>query len=201
MYIPAELKPWLGAGAILVSSYAFLPYIWSAYKKRVQPHVFSWVIWGMTTTIVFFAALEAGGGIGVWAMCYSGAMAWLIALIAFIRRGDTEITRLDWSFFGAAFLSLPLWYFTDDPLWAVIVLTAVDLLGCGPTIRKVHAAPHGESIQFFALGVLNYILVIAALEAYNLATMLFPISIMCACTAVVAIAIIRRRQVPAPNNI
>ncbi len=57
-------KELLGAAAIALTLYAFLPYIRSILQGRTRPHVFSWVIWGSTTFVVFLAQLADKGGAG-----------------------------------------------------------------------------------------------------------------------------------------
>ena len=39
--------------AIALTLYAFIPYIRSIRYGEVKPHLFSWVIWGTTTFVVF----------------------------------------------------------------------------------------------------------------------------------------------------
>ena len=141
-------KELLSAAAIALTLAAFYPYIRDILRGSIKPHVFSWVIWGITTVVVFLAQLQAKGGAGAWAIGVSGSITCFIALLAYIKRADVAITRMDWVFFMLALLSLPLWYVTADPLWAVILLTLLDLLGFGPSFRKAHAAPHSESLFF-----------------------------------------------------
>ena len=133
-------KSLIGAVGIALTLFAFYPYIRSIVRGTARPHVFSWVIWGITTFVVFLAQLQAGGGIGAWVTGVSGTITLGVALLAWLRRADVNITRTDWVYFVLALLSIPLWYATSDPLWAVVVLTTVDLLGFGPTLRKLHAA-------------------------------------------------------------
>jgi predicted small integral membrane protein len=52
--------------AVVLTFVAFVPYIRSILAGRTKPHVFSWVIWGITTMIVFFAQLEVKSGMGAW---------------------------------------------------------------------------------------------------------------------------------------
>jgi hypothetical protein len=96
-------------------------------------------------------------------------------------------------FFVSALSSLPLWYLTSDPLWAVVILTTVDVLGFGPTIRKAHRFPHSESVLFFALFAARNLLVIMALESYSVTTVLFPAAIAAACMLLMAMLTYRRR--------
>ncbi len=167
--------------AITLTFVAFVPYIRSILAGVTKPHVFSWIIWGITTVIVFFAQLEAKGGMGAWPIGVSGAITTFIAVLAFIKRSDISITRIDWLFFLAALASLPIWYFMSDPLWAVVLLTIVDLLGFGPTIRKAYDFPHDENMTFFSLFMARSAFAILALEYYSVTTVLFPLSVFSAC--------------------
>lgn len=185
----------LSAIAIAITFAAFLPYIRAILAGTTKPHVFSWIIWGMTTFVVFLAQLRAEGGIGAWPIGVSGIITIFIALLAYLRRADVSITKLDWLFFVLALSSLPFWYLTADPLWAVVILTTVDLLGFGPTVKKVYFQPWSESLLFFALFAIRNILVIMALESYSLTTLLFPAVIAVACLLLIMLAIFRRQRV------
>jgi hypothetical protein len=188
-------KEFFSAAAIALTLAAFYPYIRDILRGSVRPHVFSWVIWALTTGVVFCAQLQEQGGAGAWAIGVSAAITTFIAGLAFAKRADISISRLDWLFFACALLSLPLWYFTADPLGAVVLLTAVDLLGFGPTLRKAWQQPHAESPQFFALFLLRNVLVVLALERYVLTTWLFPVAVALACALVIAFILLRRRHV------
>jgi len=186
-------KSIFSAAAVILTLYAFIPYIIAIHKAEVRPHMFSWIIWGISTIIVFFAQLSAKGGIGAWPIGVSGCLTLVVAYISFIKRADVQLRPIDSIFFILALSSLPLWFITTDPLTAVLVLTLVDLLGFGPTFRKVIHAPYSESIGFFAIFTLRNILVILALEHYVLATVLFPATIATTTTILIALIFIRRR--------
>lgn len=160
--------------AITLAIAGFVPYIALILRGKVKPHVFSWVIWGITTTIVFFAQLEAEGGVGAWPIGLSGFVTILIAILAYLKRGDATITKLDWVFLVLALASLPLWYVTNDPLWAVLILTTIDMIGFGPTFRKAYHRPFEDSRVFFIIMILRNVCSVVALEAYSVTTVLFP---------------------------
>lgn len=186
----------LSAVAIALTLVAFYPYVRGIAAGRVKPHVFSWVTWGATTLVVFLAQIEAHGGVGAWPIGVSGAITTGIAVLAYLKRADVAVTRTDWLFFVTALSALPLWYFTADPLWAVAVLTTVDLLGFGPTVRKAYADPHAESLTFFALFMVRNLIVVAALESRSLTTVLFPAAVAAACALLMALIVYRRRACP-----
>ena len=188
-------KEIFSAIAIAITFIAFFPYVRSIFKGDTKPHVFSWVIWGSTTFVVFLAQLEAGAGIGAWPIGISGGITIFVAIIAYLKRADISITKTDWLFFLSAMSSLPLWYLTSDPLWAVIILTTVDVLGFGPTIRKNYSDPFSESLLFFALFMVRNCFVIVALETYSVTTVLFPAVVAAACALLITMLVLRRRVV------
>lgn len=188
-------KEYLSIIAIAITFVAFVPYMKGIVSGVVKPHVFSWVIWGSTTFVVFLAQMEGKGGVGAWPIGVSGLITILIAILAYIKRADISVTHVDWLFFGAAMSSLPLWYLTSDPLWAVVVLTTVDLLGFGPTIRKTYHMPHSESLLFIGLFAARNMLVIGALEVYSVTTVLFPAAVGSACMLLMLMMLYRRRLV------
>ncbi len=195
--IDTSIKLIFSGLAIGLTFVAFVPYICSILKGQTRPHVFSWFIWGITTVIVFFAQLEAEGGIGAWPIGISGVITVGVAVLAFTKRADISITRTDWLFFSAALGSLPFWYLTSDPLWTVVVLTIVDMLGFGPTIRKAYRFPHQESQLFFLSFMLRGCFAILALESYSVTTVLFPLCIALACLLLLIIVAWRRKTMPA----
>lgn len=188
------MKSLLSGLAIAITLFAFIPYLRAIVSGHARPHVFSWIIWGSTTLIVFFAQLQDGAGIGAWPIGVSGVMTLVVAMLAYQYRADYNITRTDRIFMCLAMLSLPLWYLTANPMWAVILLTFVDLLGFGPTFRKAFYLPYQENIGFFSLFALRNLLVLLALEHYSLATILFPAATGLACVLLILLIVMRRKQ-------
>ena len=187
-------KTWLSIIATVISMLALLPYIASTLRGRIRPHVMSWTIWGITTSIVFFAQREGGAGVGAWPIGFSAAVAFFIAAIAYTKRSDIRIASTDWLFFLAALAAIPLWWVTNSPLSAVLLVTAIDVLGFGPTLRKSYAQPYSESLLFFYLIVLRNVLVLFALESYSATTTLFPLAIGSMALVVITVVTWRRRQ-------
>lgn len=190
-------KESLSAIAIALTLFAFLPYIRSIQTGKTRPHVFSWIIWGSVTFVVFLAQLADHGGAGAWPIGVSGLITIYVAFLAYSKKSDSSITHSDWLFLIAAMTSLPLWYFTSDPLSAVVILTTVDLAGFGPTFRKAYAFPFEEKLLFFALIALRNAIAILALQNYSATTVLFPGLTGFACVLFIFMVVYRRRRLPA----
>jgi len=186
-------KELLSSIAIALTIIAFLPYIRSILQGRTKPHVFSWVIWGCTTFVVFLAQLADQGGAGAWPIGVSGVITVLVALLAYRKKSDSSITKSDWVFFVLAITSLPLWYVTSDPLWAVVILTTVDVIGFGPTFRKAYSNPLEEQLLFFVLMAARNFIAILALENYSITTVLFPAAIGIMCLIFIVTVVYKRR--------
>ncbi|MEE9397140.1 MAG: hypothetical protein V3V31_09035 [Methylococcales bacterium] len=185
-------KEFLSAVAIALTLIAFFPYIRSILKGKTKPHVFSWIIWGSTTFVVFLAQLADKGGAGAWPIGVSGVITLYVAFLAYINKSDSTITGTDWLFFVSAMTSFPLWYLTSDPLWAVVILTAIDVIGFGPTIRKAYICPFEEQLTFFVIMVVRNIVSMLALEHYSLTTVLFPAVTAMACLMFILMVMFRR---------
>ena len=181
------------ASAFILTFVLFIPYIRGIRQHTVVPHVFSWAVWALGTFVVFLAQLAGGAGMGAWPIGLSACITGYIAWLAFAARTRLTITAADWRLFALAIMALPAWFFSSDPLWAVVFLTLADLLGFGPTLRKSYARPFEEHAGFFLLGALRNTLVIVALEVYSWTTALFPAAVGLACLAVGLFIVIRRR--------
>lgn len=186
-------KELLSVLAIAITFYAFLPYIRSIRRGTTRPHVFSWIIWGSTTFVVFLAQLADKGGAGAWPIGVSGIITIYVAYLAYTKNADTDITRIDWIFFITALVSLPVWYITSDPVWSVIILTLVDAAGFVPTFRKAYSNPFEEHLTFYNLMGLRNLLVIVALVNYSITTVLFP-AVMAILTFVFVCMVLLRRK-------
>lgn len=185
-------KEILSSVAIILTFIAFIPYIRSIQKGITKPHIFSWVIWASVTFIVFLAQLSDKGGAGAWPIGVSGIITLYVAILAYHKESDTMITRKDWMVFSVAMSALPFWYFTANPVWAVIILTTVDLIGFAPTFRKAYHYPNEEQLLFFVLMACRNLIAIIALEHYSITTVLFPAATGLACILLIKLVLIRR---------
>ena len=186
-------KEFFSLAAIGLTIYAFFPYIRSILQGKTKPHVFSWIIWGSTTFIVFLAQLADKGGAGAWPIGISGIITFYVAILAYLKKSDSSITKSDWLFFILAMTSLPFWYLSSNPLWAVVILTSVDVIGFGPTIRKAYFQPFEEQLTFFILMATRNLFALLALEHFSVTTVLFPALTGLACLVFIVVVTYRRR--------
>lgn len=196
-------KSLLSLLAIALTLIGFYPYIRSILNGHTQPHVFSWVIWSLTTTLVFFGQLAAHAGVGAWPTGVAGVLSMGICILAYRKKGDLHISKIDWLFLGIALSTIPLWAITSDPLWTVVTLTAADIVGFLPTIRKSYHSPFNENMTMYALLFLSNIVAILALESISVTTVIFPMAMSVAIGIFIPLVMIRRYYPtphPGPTN-
>jgi hypothetical protein len=179
--------------AIAVSCGAFGHYIWQIARGALRPHAISWLTWGIATAAVFGAQLISGAGIGAWPTAVLAAGTFSVLGLTLWRCGFDRAAPIDWAFFVAALGGLALWFWTREPLAAVAIMTGIDVIGNGPTIRKAFRDPFADSPVFFVLMGVSNAVGLAALETYSVTTVLFPLVVGTACTLVGVLMLARRR--------
>jgi len=189
-----HIKQYLAAVAIILTFVGYLPYLLAILRNKAKPHAFSWFIWGITMSSVFVAQIYGGGGVGAASLGLSALIALGIAVISYLKKSDDTIAKMDWVFLCMALMAIPLWFFTANPLYAVMVLTIVDAIGYLPTLRKAYHKPFEENALVFFMMTISSIFALLALETYSLANMMFQVMIIIGNIIVISVLLIRRRS-------
>lgn len=176
---------------------AFYPYLRDALKRQTQPHQFTWLIWAITQGTATAALWVGGGGIGAIPLTISASLVTLIFFLS-LREGGENITKSDIIVLAAALITICIWWFLDNPLLSVLMVSAIDVVGYIPTFRKSFAHPWTETVLSWVLFTVAYIFAILALETYSLLTLSYLISISVANTALIIFLLIRRKSIPNP---
>lgn len=186
-------KDFIGYLSLALTIAAYAPYIYSTLKGHTKPHIFSWVLWG-TLMLIASAGQHAGhAGPGAWATALSGIFSVIIALLA-LRQGDKDITNKDIAVFIIALMGIPLWYVTQNPLSAILLMTVIDALCYIPTLRKSFHKPKEEMALHYIISNTKLIVSIAAMSVYSLTTVIYPAMIIVMNTALIALIFARRLQ-------
>jgi len=197
------LKDMLGLLSVFLSVVSYVPYVRSIFVANTKPHAFTWLVWGTVMAIAFVAQLSDRAGAGSWATGLSAAFCLGIGIIALFH-GEKHITRGDWIAFSVTFLAIPLWIVTSDPLWSVLLVTAIDAVAYYPTFRKSYAKPDEELAFKYVLTVIRYLLSLLALEHYTVVTSVYQLVSIVMEAGVVVMLLWRRamlkKAVPDPNQ-
>ena len=189
-----EYKIALGIFAIIIGFLSYIPYILGIVRREVKPHVFSWFVWGCIAATAFFAQFVGGGGSGSWVTGIGALVNFVIFAVAF-SRGEHDIRILDWIGFCGAIGGLLMWKLTNNPISAIILVSSADALGFLPTIRKAIHKPDEENASMYFLSAVKWAVALFALQAFTVATWLYPASLIFTNGSAFAIIVLRRRAV------
>ena len=190
-----NIKEAFGYLAVLAAIISYASYIIGIIRKKAKPHLFSWLIWGMITSITFSAQYSDEAGPGAWSTGLSSICLLGIALLA-IWYGEDERTRSDWIAFLSTTFAIPLWCITNDPLWSILLVTLIDIVAYFPTLRKSYVKPHEEIMIKYIFTVLKYAASIVSINKYSLVTVLYPAISLFMDLLMVCLLILRRKALP-----
>jgi len=188
-----NLKLITGVSAIALTFVAYVPYFTDMLKGKTKPHTFSWLIWGIVTGIIFALQMSAGAGFGSL-VTLAVAIASISIFILSLKNGNNNIEKIDVVFLILALLAIPLWIIVKQPVTSIVLLSAIDMLGFAPTVRKSWNKPHSETLSFYVISTFRHSLSVIALEKYNVITVLFP-GIWVFANGLFALMLIARRKI------
>lgn len=189
-----EYKIYFEYLAILIQLISYSIYFVGIYNGKTKPHAFTWLVWGTLNIVGFSAVLASSGYNSVVAILVINALANLtISGIGFWQR-NVQYDKYDWLALFGGFLGIFLWWLTDNPLYAVILISISDMVALVPTFRKAYRLPFEENITSFAVGIPYYVLAIIALNTFSLTTLMYPVAIILLDSSLVALIHIRRKK-------
>lgn len=177
--------------AMTLVCYSF--YFRDIFANKTKPHAYSWLVWASLTAIAFFGQLSDNAGPGAWVTATTAVISFIIFGLA-IKKGEHNITVSDKLNLLGACVALLIWFFTNDPVFSIILITIIDFLGFVPTIRKSYHKPQEETLIHYVFAGLKFVLAIIALDNYTITTWLYPASLVAANLLFIPMLIIRRRQ-------
>lgn len=175
-----EGKIVLGVVGSLMILYAHGLYIISILKGKTKPNLITWSIWTIATTTVFFAQIMNNAGPGCWGLGVSVLTCSFITIITVLKKITSSIKKIDILLLLTSIFAIFLWWFTSDPLYSVIILTTIDVLGYIPTIRKTYYNPHQENISTYNISSLRHLLSLISLHQFSLVNVIFQIGMVTA---------------------
>ena len=178
------MKEIIVAVATILAIIGNIPYLKDVWKEKIQPHAYTWMVWSIVSAIVFFGQVAKGGGIAVIATGASEIFTIIIFILS-LKNGFKHVTKTDTIFLCIALLGLIPWLVTKDPTLSVIIAVSIDLIAFIPTLRKTWKNPKTELSLLYGMNVLRHLLTLITLDAYNIATSLHSVAMICTNTLMV----------------
>lgn len=173
-----------------------IPYDQDIFRHKTKPHRGSFFIWSMLGGIAFFTQLAKGA---TWSLFLPGAdtLATLSIFALSIRYGVGGLNKRDIVGLIIASLGLVIWYFTDQPLIALLIVIGVDAVGTALTLVKTWEEPHSETFLSWLLAALGGLFAVFAVGRLSFGLLVYPVYILLANGAVNMVVLMRRNKVPA----
>lgn len=185
--------------AIFVSIMRYGTYLYSIYKKETKPHFFTWFNFGLIVGIGTFTQFQLDGGYSIWVLGVVSFTCFFIAAISLFV-GEKNITKSDWFAFIAALTAIPVWQATDDPMLAILIIIAIDILTYYPTIRKSWLSPWDEPPKSYFWAGLRYFLALFAITEPSFQTLCYPFFLMASDWGFALYLLWRRRVLSKENK-
>lgn len=192
-----EYRAVISAVVIAMTFAGYIPYVWDIFRGKTKPHAFTWFTVSLTALVAYALQVLGGAGVGAWPML----VVFLICVVVFVLslwRGTRNITKLDTLFLCLSLIALYLWLVIEQPIWSILLITASEILGYIPTIRKSWAEPYSETLSLYQISTFRHGLVILALQKINILTAPYPAAWALTNLAIAVILMARRKQVPKP---
>jgi len=188
-------KEAIGLLSFVIALIATGQYFVFTIRGKIKPHVFTWLVWGLVMGISAAARTADNAGPGAWAAWAVSASCLSIGVLA-VFKGEKNITKSDIVAFVGALSAIPVWLVTNNPLMAVLIVTAIDLIGYYPTFRKSFHRPFEEATFNYFISNALHLLSLYANAHTSLTTTITPIAYFLANSCLVILILIRRRQLP-----
>jgi hypothetical protein len=189
-----EPKMFVSMCAIALTFIGYIPYIGDIYRKKTRPHLFSWVIWTVVTTLIGSLQWSAGAGPGALITFSLSIILAYVSVLAWTY-GTNDIERNDVICALLALAAIPIWLLMEQPVPSIILLCSIDAVAFLPTVRKSWREPYSETLSFYIITAVRHALSFAALAEYNIVTILFPLTWIVANAAFAVMLTHRRRHI------
>jgi hypothetical protein len=168
------------------------PYIRDILRGSTIPQRSTWTIW-TTLSFVVLASQWASGATWSLALTIGQAVSCAAIFVLAMRRGVGGVSPIELALLGIAALGIVGWQIADDPTVATCSVVIADIIGVALMLPKTYRQPASETLSTFAIGVVSTVFALAALESIAASLLIYPVYILIADAAVVAVIAVRRR--------
>jgi hypothetical protein len=181
-----------GVLAGILQLVATAPYLRDILRGSTKPQRATWAIWA-TLSFVVLASQWASGATWSLALTIGQAVSCGAVFTLALRRGVGGVSPLELALLGIAALGVVGWQLAGDPTVATCSVVVADLVAVGLMLPKTYRQPGSETLATYAIGVVSTVFALAAVGSTALSLLIYPVYILFADGAVVAVILLRRR--------
>ena len=167
-----EIKLIFAILSSLITFVGYSTYVIDIFKKKTEPHLYSWLIWTILPVIGVLSQFKDGSGYGSWGLIVGCFFCAIIVLSSF-KYGTKNITNFDIFCLITSLFAIFIYLNIQNPIWSIITVSIIDVIGFLPTFRKAYVEPLSETpIAFGAMGI-SHLLSLLALQNYTFTTIFY----------------------------
>ncbi|PIY80354.1 MAG: hypothetical protein COY80_03305 [Candidatus Pacebacteria bacterium CG_4_10_14_0_8_um_filter_42_14] len=154
---------------------AYIPYLIDMFRGKNQPHIYTWISITLVTAVVAYIQLIGGAGIGAIPTIIGVIIDFIILFYCF-KFGTKDIVNSDKIFLSISVVGvLSFAILSNHPVISLTIVTIAEIASFIPTFRKTKNDPYSESLTSYYLLMIKLILVLVALEKYNILTVSYSV--------------------------
>lgn len=182
---------------LVIITVAGVDYVRAILKRTTKPHVYTWLVWSITTGIAALGVFYGHGGYPALTTAVGSAISFIIFFLS-IKYGTRDITLSDTLALVFCLVAILIWAGLHNPLWSVILAASIDIAAYWPTLRKTYLEPWSESLSSWILWLITPVFSVLALGSYNIFTLVNFVPIFFVNALFLTICLVRRKSVPKP---
>lgn len=158
-------------------------YIFEIIKRRSIPERTTWLIWTLLGFVVFLTQKSLGAHHILWFI----ALQTLGVAIVFglsLKYGTGGLSKVDLLTLVAALCTAVLWFLTDQPLIALLMVVLTRAIAVSATIRKTYHSPQTEAALPWLIYACSAFLALISVDELRFGLVIYPTYLILADSAV-----------------
>jgi hypothetical protein len=165
-----EIKVIASVIATGIAIIAYIPYLIDMFRGKNKPHLYTWISIVLVTTIVAYIQLIGGAGLGAIPTIIGDVIDVIILFYCF-RFGTKDVIFMDKVCLVISIIGVIAYIlFQSQPFISLAIVSAAEVISFIPTFRKTRNDPYSESLTSYYFVFLKLLLILVALQTYNLLT-------------------------------
>ena len=173
---------------------AVVPYLWDMLRGTTRPNIISWGLWTLIHIIFISAQWSSGASWSIVLPVVEFFTVGGILVLGIFGYGYKKYGVLDGVCLVIALGAIVLWQITSEPLVALLLSVAADLIASIPTLTKSYLDPESETPLTYFLIVIAAFLAGLSSTVFDTANLIWPIYIFLINGSVLFLILLGRRH-------
>lgn len=172
---------------------AVIPYVWDMLRGTTRPNIVTWGLWLLIQAIFISAQFASGASWSVVLPLTEVFTVGIVFILALFGYGYKKYGPLDVVCLCTALAAIVLWQITTEPLVALVMSVAADLVASIPTLKKAYFDPASETPSAYLLVVISALFAATSSTLIDIPNLIWPVYIFSLNAAVLGCILLGRR--------